>query len=184
MTDTSPKRPLPPPPRRSWRRCSESGRFVSPLRVHHPALFPIAREDSSCCAAHVAALSPRAPEFEVGVAITPEALERRFPPGVGDLATWYVVAVGREPGLFISSDEAEDQVKGVPNFCREKKKSRREALDFYRHKYEHREVMKLTEVVEDVPSDSQPRPSASQTVAPPPSQSCHYSAVKITVTVG
>jgi hypothetical protein len=141
---------------------------------------------SLSCADHI--LLARGPDFEVGVAITPDALERRFPSGVAELAAWYVVAVGREPGLFLSrlhplhlpisllfilfvSDEAEDQVKGVPNFCREKKKSRREALDFYRHKYEHHEVMKLTEVVEDVPSGSQQRPSSSQTAAPPPSQS-------------
>jgi hypothetical protein len=141
---------------------------------------------SLSCADHI--LLARGPDFEVGVAITPDALERRFPSGVAELATWYVVAVGREPGIYISrliplhlpislllilfvSDEAEDLVKGVPNFCREKKKSRREALDFYRHKYEHHEVMKLTEVVEDVPSGSQQRPSSSQTAAPLPSQS-------------
>ncbi|KAJ7818922.1 hypothetical protein B0H13DRAFT_2454194 [Mycena leptocephala] len=133
--------------------------------------FQLQERIPAVVAAHLAALSPRGPDFEVGVAITPDALERRFPPGVADLATWYVVAVGREPGIFISHDEAEDQVKGVPNFCREKKKSRREALDFYRHKYEHHEVMKLTEVVEDLPSSSQPMPSSSQPAAPPPSQS-------------
>ncbi|KAJ7858790.1 hypothetical protein B0H13DRAFT_2571223 [Mycena leptocephala] len=185
MTDTSPNATTAATPEEELAallvRVADLSRLSVSITQH---CFQLQERIPAVVAAHVAALSPGAPEFEVGVAITPKALERRFPPGVGDLATWYVVAVGREPGLFISSDEAEDQVKGVPNFCREKKKSRREALDFYRHKYEHREVMKLTEVAEDVPSDSQPRPSASQTVAPPPSQSRRYSAVKITVTVG
>ncbi|KAJ7707187.1 hypothetical protein B0H16DRAFT_1746581 [Mycena metata] len=133
-------------------------------------------------AMHVDALKARAMEFEQGTTVTPDELESRFPPGVGDNATWYVVIVGREPGMYLSSTEADDQVKGVPNMSRLKKSSRREALDFYRHQYNHHEVMKLTEVYEEEPVAA---PVASLPPRASASGSRRYSsAIKVTVTIG
>ncbi|KAJ6570823.1 hypothetical protein DFH09DRAFT_1312866 [Mycena vulgaris] len=86
-------------------------------------------------------------EFVEGVAITPDALEALFPPGVGDYQSWYVVCIGREPGLYPSSEEADDQVTGVPHQFRRKKNGRQEALNFYRAKYVSGQVVKMTEAV-------------------------------------
>ncbi|KAJ6613234.1 hypothetical protein B0H10DRAFT_2222421 [Mycena sp. CBHHK59/15] len=72
--------------------------------------------------------------FVQGVPRTPTQLEAMLPPGFGDTGAWYIVCIGREPGLA----EANAQVSGVPNqFC-QKKTSHAEALAFYRLKYEHR----------------------------------------------
>ncbi|KAJ7112731.1 hypothetical protein C8R44DRAFT_882481 [Mycena epipterygia] len=85
-------------------------------------------------------------EFVEGVAITPDALDALFPPGVGDYQPWYVVCVGRKPGLYPSSHEANDQVLGVPHQFRRKKSGRAEALAFYRAKHVAGQVAKMTEV--------------------------------------
>ncbi|KAJ7097251.1 hypothetical protein B0H15DRAFT_797931 [Mycena belliarum] len=84
-----------------------------------------------------------------GIALTPDQLEASFGPGVGDEQTWHVVCIGREPGLYASPTEANLQIEGVPNQFREKKKSRVEALAFYRHRYESARVEKWNAVPVD-----------------------------------
>ncbi|KAJ7076279.1 hypothetical protein B0H15DRAFT_955802 [Mycena belliarum] len=84
-----------------------------------------------------------------GIALTPDQLEASFGPGVGDEQTWHVVCIGREPGLYASPTEANLQIEGVPNQFREKKKSRVEALAFYRHWYESARVEKWNAVLVD-----------------------------------
>ncbi|KAJ7118297.1 hypothetical protein C8R44DRAFT_878905 [Mycena epipterygia] len=88
---------------------------------------------------------PSEVEFVQGVAITPDALDTLFPPGVGDFQPWYVVCIGRELGLYPSSDEADEQVSGVPHQFRRKKSGRAEALSFYRAKHVAGQVAKMTE---------------------------------------
>ncbi|KAJ7906939.1 hypothetical protein B0H13DRAFT_2332987 [Mycena leptocephala] len=68
-----------------------------------------------------------------GVPKTPAHQEAAFPDGSGE--TWYVVIRGREPGLYRTAPEANTQTDGVPHQFREKKRSRREALAFYRENY-------------------------------------------------
>ncbi|KAJ6490992.1 hypothetical protein C8R45DRAFT_928817 [Mycena sanguinolenta] len=68
-----------------------------------------------------------------GVAKTPSAVEAACPAGSGEV--WYVVIRGREPGLYRTPEEANMQTDGVPHQFREKKKSRREAIAFYRDNY-------------------------------------------------
>ncbi|KAJ7082865.1 hypothetical protein B0H15DRAFT_803002 [Mycena belliarum] len=84
-----------------------------------------------------------------GIALTPDQMEASFGPGVGDEQTWQVVCIGREPGLYASATEANLQIEGVPNQFREKRKSRVEALSFYRHRYESNRVAKWTPVPVD-----------------------------------
>ncbi|KAJ7083944.1 hypothetical protein B0H15DRAFT_951698 [Mycena belliarum] len=88
-----------------------------------------------------------------GVALTPDQLEASFAPGVGDEQTWHVVCIGREPGLYASPAEANLQIEGVPNQFREKKKSRVEALAFYRYRYETARVEKWNSVLVDDDDD-------------------------------
>ncbi|KAK7005560.1 hypothetical protein R3P38DRAFT_2794723 [Favolaschia claudopus] len=57
--------------------------------------------------------------------------------------TWWVVYVGREPGLYTTSDA---QIKGCPNQQYRRKASKKEALNFYKEKYEAGEVEKWVEV--------------------------------------
>ncbi|KAJ7122453.1 hypothetical protein C8R44DRAFT_876744 [Mycena epipterygia] len=66
---------------------------------------------------------------------TPGELQDAFPPGSGEI--WYVVIIGREPGMYRTSTEANDQCNGVPNQFKEKRKSRREALAWYAECYFH-----------------------------------------------
>ncbi|KAJ6447698.1 hypothetical protein C8R45DRAFT_1135761 [Mycena sanguinolenta] len=68
-----------------------------------------------------------------GVAQTPSAIEAKFPASSGEV--WYVVIRGREPGLYRTPEEANVQTDSIPHQFREKKKSRREAIAFYRDHY-------------------------------------------------
>ncbi|KAJ6575725.1 hypothetical protein DFH09DRAFT_1311778 [Mycena vulgaris] len=101
---------------------------------------------ASQVAAALAGTLPPAPQFIEGGAITPANLAATHPPGHGDHQSWYVVIVGREPGMYRSSTEADAQVNGVPGQFRQKKASRVEALSFYRSKFNTGEVTKLTEI--------------------------------------
>ncbi|KAK7046352.1 hypothetical protein R3P38DRAFT_3175640 [Favolaschia claudopus] len=89
-----------------------------------------------------------------GTAYPPSHWEDAIKDGSGEV--WYVVIRGREPGLYAkvyvhlilalysptnhfaaaSSSDADMQTMGVPNQYREKKKTRREALTFYREQYD------------------------------------------------
>ncbi|KAJ7450108.1 hypothetical protein FB451DRAFT_1186883 [Mycena latifolia] len=101
---------------------------------------------SQVAAALAAPTGSSGTEFVQGTARTPDELEALFPPGVGDYQTWHVVCIGREPGLYPSAEDADDQVKGVPNQFRQKKSGRIEALGFYRYKYGRGEVVKYSDL--------------------------------------
>ncbi|KAJ6468864.1 hypothetical protein C8R45DRAFT_1167557 [Mycena sanguinolenta] len=66
------------------------------------------------------------------IAKTPHTVDTAFPDGSGEV--WYAVIRGRKPGLYHTAAEANAQTDGVPHQFREKK-SRREALAFYRDHY-------------------------------------------------
>ncbi|KAJ7116914.1 hypothetical protein C8R44DRAFT_738784 [Mycena epipterygia] len=93
--------------------------------------------------AQVALVTPPAPAFVHGHPRTPGQMEIAFPAGTGDQQSWYVVTVGREPGLYGSSAEADAQVTGIPGQFRQKKSNRLEALAFYRHRYLDGAVSKI-----------------------------------------
>ncbi|KAF8169709.1 hypothetical protein K438DRAFT_1983095 [Mycena galopus ATCC 62051] len=59
---------------------------------------------------------------------------------------WWVVFVGREPGIYATVDEANAQVLGVPSQQYRRHKSKREALDFYSAKHEAGDVNKLVKL--------------------------------------
>ncbi|KAJ6611647.1 hypothetical protein B0H10DRAFT_2223810 [Mycena sp. CBHHK59/15] len=88
---------------------------------------------SQIAAAAPAPVARAPPAFVRTVAQTPVALETAFPEGSGEV--WYVVIIGREPGMYRTAAEADDLTNGVPNQFRQKKTSRREALAFYRNHY-------------------------------------------------
>ncbi|KAJ7227794.1 hypothetical protein C8J57DRAFT_1534864 [Mycena rebaudengoi] len=83
-----------------------------------------------------------------GTPLTPDDLDAKFPPGTGEHQHWYVVLRGRSPGLYPRSLNCDDQVLGVPNQYREKKRGRAEALAFYRASYNRGEVEQWTPVEE------------------------------------
>ncbi|KAK7040426.1 hypothetical protein R3P38DRAFT_3180138 [Favolaschia claudopus] len=83
--------------------------------------------------------------FVQGVAPTPAEMETTFQPGNGDNQTWYVVCVGRMPGLYPDADSANAQVLGVPDQSRRKVSGRVAALAYYRQMYEDNKVMRLNE---------------------------------------
>ncbi|KAK7063355.1 hypothetical protein R3P38DRAFT_3164360 [Favolaschia claudopus] len=90
---------------------------------------------------------PAGPLFVRGIPKTPAELERDHPPGSGE--TWYVVILGREPGMYATALEADHQCNGVPHQFKVKKTSRQDAFDLYRSLYngpEGKGVEKWTEV--------------------------------------
>ncbi|KAJ7440335.1 hypothetical protein B0H11DRAFT_2253100 [Mycena galericulata] len=80
---------------------------------------------------------------------TPDQMEQYFPLGLGDDLAWHVVCIGREVGLFQSAEEADRQIRGVPNQFRQKKDSRLEALAFYCLRYESQRVHKMVAIPVD-----------------------------------
>ncbi|KAJ7212393.1 hypothetical protein B0H12DRAFT_1079449 [Mycena haematopus] len=59
---------------------------------------------------------------------------------------WWVVYVGREPGLYSTVEDADVQIKNCPNQQYRRKASKQEALAFYRQKYDAGEVSKWVEL--------------------------------------
>ncbi|KAJ7260165.1 hypothetical protein C8J57DRAFT_1514872 [Mycena rebaudengoi] len=84
--------------------------------------------------------------WAAGTPLTPDEMEAKIPPGVGENQTWYVVLRGRNPGLYPSYLDSDAQVLGVPNQFRQKKCGRTEALTFYRYHFTRGDVEKWTEV--------------------------------------
>ncbi|KAK6981629.1 hypothetical protein R3P38DRAFT_3460250 [Favolaschia claudopus] len=78
-------------------------------------------------------LDPAGPLFVRGIPQTPAEVERNHPPGSGE--TWYVVILGREPGLYATALDADHQCNGVPHQYKVKKTSRVDALSLYRSLY-------------------------------------------------
>ncbi|KAJ7740986.1 hypothetical protein B0H14DRAFT_2637928 [Mycena olivaceomarginata] len=61
---------------------------------------------------------------------------------------WWIVYVGREPGIYSTLEEALAQTNKCPNQqWRSRKGGKREALDFYRARYEANEVVKWVELL-------------------------------------
>ncbi|KAJ7119209.1 hypothetical protein C8R43DRAFT_960142 [Mycena crocata] len=114
----------------------------------HQKIPVLVAHRAAAAAAPPVAPAVAAPLFIEGVARTPAHLEAAFPPGHGDKLQWYVVCIGREPGLYATSplsDESERQVNGIPRQFRIRKGSRVEALTFYRERYEEQAVSKINE---------------------------------------
>ncbi|KAJ7318328.1 hypothetical protein DFH08DRAFT_819935 [Mycena albidolilacea] len=69
-----------------------------------------------------------------------------FPDGTQQ---WWIVYVGREPGIYSTLEEATAQTIKCPNQqWRSRKGGKREALDFYRTRYDANEVVKWVELVQ------------------------------------
>ncbi|KAJ7149776.1 hypothetical protein C8R43DRAFT_1128266 [Mycena crocata] len=101
----------------------------------------------------LAVLVPAAPVWVRGVARTPAQLEAAHPPGSGDDVAYHVVTAGREPGLYTSVNESDDQVLGVPDSRRKRQGSRAEALAYYRIKWDEQKVVKwVSQTAPAIPS--------------------------------
>ncbi|KAJ7148075.1 hypothetical protein C8R43DRAFT_1129228 [Mycena crocata] len=97
-------------------------------------------------AAAAAAPPPPSVEWVRRQALSPDQLEASHPHGYYDDSAYQVVTIGREPGIFISSDDASANISGVPKGFRKKKDSRVEALAFYRAQFEAGKVEKWRDV--------------------------------------
>ncbi|KAJ7016365.1 hypothetical protein C8F04DRAFT_1202405 [Mycena alexandri] len=87
----------------------------------------------------------------------PAQMEAHYPPGVNDDIPHYVVCIGRAPGLYTSSQDTEDQVRGVPNMSRRKKDTRAEGLRWYREQHALGKTMCVSEVPPPAPVASSSR---------------------------
>ncbi|KAJ7733913.1 hypothetical protein B0H16DRAFT_1732009 [Mycena metata] len=131
--------------------------------------------DAALGAVNASSAAASTTTFYKSAAPTPEAMEARYPPGNNDDVPHYVVAIGRRPGLYISSQEAEDQVCGVPDMSRKKKDNRVEALLYYRGLYNTGRAMTVSEI--------QPVPAVPAVPRAGPSRS-YSSGVKVSITIG
>ncbi|KAJ7182793.1 hypothetical protein C8R43DRAFT_940888 [Mycena crocata] len=93
----------------------------------------------------MAALTPRSASPIVwikGEPRTPEELEIDHPAGIADDVSYHVVYQGREPGLYLSVDDSDKMVNGVPHGKRLKQKGRIAALNYYRDRWDRQLVIK------------------------------------------
>ncbi|KAJ7808205.1 hypothetical protein B0H14DRAFT_3482605 [Mycena olivaceomarginata] len=95
--------------------------------------------------AALASVAPLGPVFHHSAAPLPDEIDAMFPAGYGEHQAWYVVCVGRRPGLYASYADADDQVRGVPKQSRKKKDSLQEALLYYRTQYRQGECERVSE---------------------------------------
>ncbi|KAJ7691220.1 hypothetical protein B0H14DRAFT_3532031 [Mycena olivaceomarginata] len=105
----------------------------------------------------LASVAPQGPAFHHSAAPLPDEIDAMFPLGYGENQPWYVVCVGRRPGLYASYADVDDQVRGVPNQSRKRKDTLREALLYYRTQYRLGECERVLEA---------PPASASHVAAP------------------
>ncbi|KAK7022547.1 hypothetical protein R3P38DRAFT_3195942 [Favolaschia claudopus] len=96
-------------------------------------------------AAVAAAIRDSDPLFVITEAPTPDVVETNLLAG-NENAPYYVVCVGREPGLYLDSSVADNQVRGVPEQDRRKIIGRSAALNHYRTMYEQQKVKRVNEV--------------------------------------
>ncbi|KAJ6461288.1 hypothetical protein C8R47DRAFT_1073319 [Mycena vitilis] len=69
----------------------------------------------------------------------------------GTCACW-TVYIGREPGVYFTTEGAQAQVRGVPNQQVRRRTGKADALALYRHMSDKNKVEKWVEVFEDVAS--------------------------------
>ncbi|KAJ7157916.1 hypothetical protein C8R43DRAFT_948756 [Mycena crocata] len=118
--------------------------------------------------AAAAAAAPPAPlvDWVRRQALTPDQLERSHPQGICDDSAYQVVTIGREPGIYISSDDASTNISGVPKGFRKKKDSRIEALAFYRAQFDAGKVEKWRDIpIVSAPTNSSAPPAPAHPVA-------------------
>ncbi|KAJ7866316.1 hypothetical protein B0H13DRAFT_2352604 [Mycena leptocephala] len=87
--------------------------------------------------------------FVRGIAKSPAVVAAKHTDAADGSRTWWVVYVGREPGLYTTFEQADVQTKGCPNQQCRRKTSKAEALAFYQQKWGENEVRKWNEVAED-----------------------------------
>ncbi|KAJ7902927.1 hypothetical protein B0H13DRAFT_2335448 [Mycena leptocephala] len=80
------------------------------------------------------------------VAKTPEQVEAEHEAVPHGSRPWWVVYIGRDPGLYTTIEQADRQIKGCPNQQYRRKSSKFEALSYYRLMYENNEVQKWVEL--------------------------------------
>ncbi|KAJ6556335.1 hypothetical protein B0H19DRAFT_1071442 [Mycena capillaripes] len=89
------------------------------------------------------------------VAKDPAVVEAEHASELNGSRGWWVVYVGREPGLYTTVEAANIQINGCPGQQCRRKGSKAEALLFYRQKWDDGEVRKWVEIVDsDDSSDS------------------------------
>ncbi|KAJ6452847.1 hypothetical protein C8R45DRAFT_945547 [Mycena sanguinolenta] len=96
--------------------------------------------------------SAETPAFYEWESPTPSDVAEKLPTNFGDQMPLYVVWVGRQPEIHASSDQAEDQVRGVPSGSRRKITGRAAALAYYQQMYEDGKVICLTQIRPTLPS--------------------------------
>ncbi|KAJ7033994.1 hypothetical protein C8F04DRAFT_1260492 [Mycena alexandri] len=130
--------------------------------------------DDAVDAAFAAVNDSTGPAFYQSPAPTPDQMDARHPPGNNDNVPHYVITIGRRPGLYIGSQDAEDQVRGVPDMARKRKDNRQEALLWYCTQYALGKAMTISEI-----------PPAQAAVGPRAGPSRLYTpAVQVSVTIG
>ncbi|KAJ7769738.1 hypothetical protein B0H14DRAFT_2632702 [Mycena olivaceomarginata] len=83
------------------------------------------------------------------VAKTPAEVEAEHAAAPPGSRAWWVVFIGREPGLYTTIEEADKQIKGCPNQQYRRKHDKKEALMAYAQRWQDGGVEKWVELTED-----------------------------------
>ncbi|KAJ7716376.1 hypothetical protein B0H16DRAFT_1741303 [Mycena metata] len=165
--------------------------------------------DAAVEAAVDAALAATAPDVPAAADIvwacltppTPAELEAQHPPGIWDDVAYHVVTSGREPNLYLSTTESDDQVLGVPHAHRRRVVGRTAALAYYRAKYNAQEAGRWAQVsatdagaTAAAPSAAAPVAAAALSTAAPAAAAAssshsayyraHHRGIEVSVTIG
>ncbi|KAJ7178245.1 hypothetical protein C8R46DRAFT_1029733 [Mycena filopes] len=91
--------------------------------------------------------------FLEGTPATPDELAAAFADTADAHSYYWVVTIGREPGLYPTDGAATDQTRGVPNQFQQRLPGLDMALAFYRNAYDQNKVHKVFE--EELAQDTQ-----------------------------
>ncbi|KAJ7801657.1 hypothetical protein B0H14DRAFT_3489314 [Mycena olivaceomarginata] len=102
------------------------------------------------------ALYHNAPTFFENIAPTPDQMDAEYPPGRGGQSSVVHRLRWTPAGFYVTFEEAEDEVNGVPCGYRRRVAGRIAALAYYRQMYDQGKVRRLNEEPEPLDELSQP----------------------------
>ncbi|KAJ6479432.1 hypothetical protein C8R47DRAFT_1218990 [Mycena vitilis] len=80
---------------------------------------------------------------------TPAQVAAEYADEADGTRPWWVVYVGREPGVYTTSEAADAQTKGCPGQQQRRRESKSEALALYARHYDEDQVRKWVEVEDE-----------------------------------
>ncbi|KAJ7155293.1 hypothetical protein C8R46DRAFT_1041460 [Mycena filopes] len=113
---------------------------AAPALTKTPEISALIRHLQSIARLTSAAQAVTMPTFLEGTPATPNELAAAFTDAAQAHSYYWVVTIGREPGLYLTDGAATDQTRGVPNQFQQRLPGLDMALAFYRNAYDQNKV--------------------------------------------